>query len=194
MLNLDTTLRLIGRWAGTLKFFPSDDQARIGIAAALAAFVTTEEQLRWIVQVVPTKYSEWPGVKELRAVFCMKFRPADGIEVFSDIHPQGFTLEELNPGQKQLGQGGTQRLAGAVADGRTCEPLVVDFKTAEGYARPITAPPEWTELGSGESDIQGLIRVSKQLRHTERRPEPRRATQAEIDAIMATQAANRKGI
>jgi hypothetical protein len=79
-MDLEVVMKLVGRWGGTLKFFPSDAQARIGIAEQLAAMATNEDQLRWLVARVAQLFPEWPGMLEVRAVFCTRYRSADGVE------------------------------------------------------------------------------------------------------------------
>ncbi len=42
-------------------------------------------------------YAEWPGVYELRACFCSKFRPADGVEARSSVYLDGVPSERPAP-------------------------------------------------------------------------------------------------
>lgn len=87
-------MQLIGRWGGTLKFFPSDPDARIGIAEEIAEMAGDEEQVRWLVKRVPKIHDAWPGVREVRAVFCSKFKPKDGIDAYSQVYPDGIPSEK----------------------------------------------------------------------------------------------------
>ncbi len=190
-MNLEIVMGLIGRWGGTLKFFPSDAQARIGIAEQLAGMCSTEDQLRWLVRVVPTIYNEWPGVRELRGVFCMKFKPRDGIEAVSESYPDGLSSEQLNPGQKQVAA--AQRRALPPGEPVTADPEMQALVVAIAPRRhKVPAPPEdWVRLNPGETDLQGLMRMSERLSKLESEPEPRAATQAEIDAIKEYQESHR---
>ena len=75
-----------------LKFFPSDDEARLGIVLMIGRMAEKEEQVRWLVQRVLALYNEWPGPGEVRAVYCSRFRPEDGITAYSTVyrpHPIG---------------------------------------------------------------------------------------------------------
>jgi hypothetical protein len=38
---------------------------------------------------MPKLYKEWPGLREVRAVFCSKFKPRDGFDVDSDVYLDG---------------------------------------------------------------------------------------------------------
>lgn len=101
-MNFEKVMRMIGEWAGTLRFFPADPEARLGIAKQIAKFARDESQVRWLVDVLPNQFTDWPGVHEVRAVFCMKFRPKDGIEADSKSFPDGLTRAQLNPGVKVI--------------------------------------------------------------------------------------------
>lgn len=72
-----------------LKFYPSEVDARLEIADMLQRMVPTADQLEWLVRTMVDRIGEWPGPREMRAVFCTRFRPMDGIEAWSQI--SGFT-------------------------------------------------------------------------------------------------------
>jgi hypothetical protein len=94
-----------------LKFFPSDDQARTAIFNLVCSMATTEDQVRWLVKRTVALHNEWPGPKELRAVFCSKFKPRDGVEAHSQIYLEGIPSEKPEAltlpvgGQKALPSG-----------------------------------------------------------------------------------------
>lgn len=72
-----------------LKFFPAEMIARAVVMGILDRMVGTVEQLDWLVTAMIDRVGEWKGPKELRAVFCTRYRPFDGIEAWSEI--PGFT-------------------------------------------------------------------------------------------------------
>lgn len=84
-MNFKTIMELIGRWGGTMKFFPSDPDARIGIAEELIEIASDAEQIRWLVLEAPKLWSAWPGMLEIRALFCSRFQPRDGVEAISAV-------------------------------------------------------------------------------------------------------------
>lgn len=63
-----------------LKFFPSAPGAMRPIGELLADLVGTREQLQWLDSAMLNQVGEWPGPAEVRAIFCTRFKPADGIE------------------------------------------------------------------------------------------------------------------
>jgi hypothetical protein len=82
-LSRDAIDRAMGRIA-LMKFFPASDiSARATVMLELIEMCSTDEQVEWLGNRVTALYTEWPGLRELRAVFCSKFKPADGIEVYS---------------------------------------------------------------------------------------------------------------
>lgn len=71
-----------------LRFFPPDPGARAALIGLLARMVgncplygtNPAQRLHWLTQAMLTHYNEWPGPETLRAVYCTRFKPADGIE------------------------------------------------------------------------------------------------------------------
>lgn len=65
-----------------LKYFPSDEHGRAAIMKLLdrMAGANYREQLNWLSETLMDNYTEWPGPHEIRAIFCTRFKPADGIE------------------------------------------------------------------------------------------------------------------
>jgi hypothetical protein len=70
-----------------MKFFPSEKAARAALVAQVCSFATTNEQVDWLVKRALVCYNEWPGIRELRALFCSRWKPADGMEAYSMIYP-----------------------------------------------------------------------------------------------------------
>lgn len=63
-----------------LKFFPSDPMGRAALVNMLAKMANAPQELMWLASTILENYDEWPGPRELRAVFCTRFKPADGVE------------------------------------------------------------------------------------------------------------------
>lgn len=72
-----------------MKFFPAGAGAQTEIAWQLVKMVADEKQLNWLVDAMIERAGEWPGTRELRAVFCTRYQPRDGIEEWSQL--AGFT-------------------------------------------------------------------------------------------------------
>ena len=190
MLKLDVVMSLIGRWGGTLKYFPSDPAARLGIAEQLASMCADEDQIRWLVKTLPGLYNEWPGMREIRGLFCMKFRPLDGIEADSEVYPEGLTREQLNPGVKALPAAQPRRLeAGeSITDDPEMKALVLACEAGTALRFGVRIAPELVSVEPGETDYQALLRHCN--RYSQRVNAPRAAAESDIERVKAAQEAN----
>jgi hypothetical protein len=92
-MNPKLTLELLGRLA-VLRFFPAGNEAVMeSLMVMVGAMCDTEEQVRWLVERMTCGiYAEWPGPKEMRACYCSRFRPKDGINAYSDVYPDAIPL------------------------------------------------------------------------------------------------------
>jgi hypothetical protein len=78
-----------------MAYFPAGEDIRQELADAVTEFAETDEQLDWLGRQMQIRYPQWPGIRELRACFCSKFKPKDGISVFSAVFEvAGEHLEE----------------------------------------------------------------------------------------------------
>jgi hypothetical protein len=94
-----------------LKFFPSDEGARLGILDLVCKMAQSEEQVDWLVnRMTDGLYNEWPGPAELRACFCSKFRPKDGKSISSGIYLDGIPSESEETNRLILGPNHAQGL------------------------------------------------------------------------------------
>jgi len=80
-----------------MAFFPSDREVRGALVSVLADLVETEDQLDWLVNRALRLYAKWPGVAELRALYCSRFKPRDGIESYSTVYLDGIPPETTPP-------------------------------------------------------------------------------------------------
>jgi hypothetical protein len=99
-MNFVRVADTLGRLA-VMRYFPSDPGARDAIVSIVGDMAQTEEQVEWLVTRMLAIYSEWPGHMEMRACFCSRFKPADGIEALSCVYgdesgfPPDPTVERL---------------------------------------------------------------------------------------------------
>jgi hypothetical protein len=77
-----------------LRFFPSDESARLAIVRMVGEMAANEEQVRWLVRRTLDLWNEWPGPLELRAVFCSRFKPRDGKNAYSERFTNGIPAAE----------------------------------------------------------------------------------------------------
>ena len=92
MLNFERVADLLSGLT-LIRFCPADDGARLELAKMVAKMATSEDQVEWLVQRAISLYAEWPGAREIRACFCSKFRPADGLSVGSTVYADGIPSE-----------------------------------------------------------------------------------------------------
>jgi len=72
-----------------LQYFPADKDARTTIAQDLLAICPNIQEARWLSRRMRQLFNEWPGPRELRAVYCSRNRPRDGYEVSSLLYLDG---------------------------------------------------------------------------------------------------------
>ena len=68
-----------------MAFFPGDPEVRAGLISIFMEMVETEEQIDWLVGRALRIYSRWPGVAEIRALYCSRYKPKDGFEAYSEL-------------------------------------------------------------------------------------------------------------
>jgi hypothetical protein len=85
MMDFQRVSDIAGRLAA-LKFFPSDDAARLAIMEMIGDMAETEDQVLWLVKRMLSLYNEWPGPKELRALFCSRWTPRDGLLAYTEVY------------------------------------------------------------------------------------------------------------
>lgn len=76
-----------------IPFFPQTDLARRIMAEEIDAFVNSKDELDWFVRMCIRLLTKYEGVPMLRAVHCIRFKPADGL--VPNCQVPGYTTEEL---------------------------------------------------------------------------------------------------
>jgi hypothetical protein len=103
-----------------LKYFPAEAGAREAIMLLFERMISIPEQIEWLVRTMIDEVGEWPGPKEVRGIFCSRFKPKDGVEVYA-----------------------TTRLFSAVANGASAIAKSDQHEaqlTADGGSRSLQAP------------------------------------------------------
>lgn len=191
-MKFETVMQLIGQWGGTLKFFPGDAEARIGIAESLIEMASSEEQVRWLVKRLPKLFTEWPAMHEVRAVFCSKFKPADGVEVYSEVYLEGIPAEKE---QRQYISAATPLQIEGSCDPVSEDPemLALVQKVKEAHVARMPTVQVDVTIRHEENELAALTRAVRDYNenHTKVR-RVRAVTDAEIDFMKSLQDANRK--
>ncbi len=143
-MNPEKVLQYIGGLSA-MKFFPSDVEARVAIAEQFALFARSESEVQWVIRRVLALYREWPGVYELRAVYCSKWKPKDGIEAFSAVHVDGIPSEDETTNLQLTGAAPARQLTGDVINSdfpRSALGLIAEVtdrhKAKEATAKAVT--------------------------------------------------------
>jgi hypothetical protein len=118
MIDVKKAMGTVGRLS-VLKFFPADEIAKTEIVALVCRMAKTDEQIEWLVSRVQQLWNEWEGPRELRAVFCSKFTPADGIDAYSQLSRFADGIPGEKSGFPAIAAASTRRIAA----GEVSEPV-----------------------------------------------------------------------
>jgi len=79
----------------SIPFFPPEEGARAVISNEIAAMCESDDQARWLAVRMVRLYRKWPGVIEMRIVFCSRHHPLDAIAAIgeSEAYPDGIPSE-----------------------------------------------------------------------------------------------------
>jgi len=149
----------------SIPFFPKEGGARILIGEEIRSMCHDDEQGVWLAQRMARLYSQWPGVRELRAVYCSKHRPLDGYELIggTEAFPDGIPSEKLIPAapMKALPPGREVSAADSLED------TVIDLAAAKNMravgtckVRDIPILPPGNRIT--QADIDAAVEVSRQ--------------------------------
>lgn len=103
-LDVGSVARKAGELA-LLKFFPTNDVALTKLVGVICDMASSQDQVNWLVDSAIALYNEWPGPRELRALFCSRWNPRDGVKAYSQIYPSdeyggGFPAHIYPPSKK----------------------------------------------------------------------------------------------
>ncbi len=86
-----------------MPFFPSSDpNARAVLIEELGSICLSDAHAQWLaIRMGQVFKKQWPGLGEMRALYCKRFKPVDGYEVASECFPDGFASED-ELGQLQI--------------------------------------------------------------------------------------------
>lgn len=85
---------IVAAMAESIPFFPKSDLVQRTIAAEIHRFVSSYEELAWFGQTAMTKLGKFESIAHLRAVFCTRYKPADGVKPTVEP-PTGFRAGDL---------------------------------------------------------------------------------------------------
>jgi len=83
---VESVMKVVDLFMEMIPFFPDSLAARFAICEEIHSFVGNEEQLAWFSIAYRQKCgAKWQGQPMLRAVFCLKYRPADGVQATVEV-------------------------------------------------------------------------------------------------------------
>ncbi len=191
MVNVKEISRILADLTA-LKRFPIEPSARAAITRMACEMadptnrIPPDQQIRWLVNRMVTLYNEWPGPKEMRAVFCSRFKPHDGIEALPDMQqfPDGIPADPAlpplvpAPDLKQIASGETVTADPELAP--TFEKLM--SKTALPKSR--LSQREREREASFNRTLEAMLTPPHERKEIPV-PTPQAITQADVDALVA---------
>ena len=79
--------------AELVAFFPKSEVAQRIIVNEIRRFCADSKQLKWFIETYVRQVPRYESVAQLRAVFCSRYRPDDG--VYSSFEVPGFSSDDL---------------------------------------------------------------------------------------------------
>jgi hypothetical protein len=90
----ESVMKVVHLFAEMIPFFPNSMAALCAICEEIYSFVGTDQELAWFsVEYRRICGKKWEGQPLMRAVFCLKYQPADGI--MPTVDAPGHTTEDL---------------------------------------------------------------------------------------------------
>ena len=81
-----------------LPYFPNDEYSMNALVRLAGSMCSSVEQVQWLVNRMTSGiYVQWPGPHEMRACFCCRYKPKDGVGAFSTVYPDGLPPDPTAP-------------------------------------------------------------------------------------------------
>jgi hypothetical protein len=159
MMNPDTIAKAVKR-LGIIRFFPVDADARLEVMEQIRRLVgngelfgtAPEQRLTWLIDTAVTHMREWGGLPELRGLYCTRWKPADGIEMYSSLPgftPQDSEMVVIREGQTFKAQ--LQSSSPKLLEAAGCD-CITDFEVKELHQ--IANPLSRQLLAQAEQEIR----------------------------------------
>jgi hypothetical protein len=105
-MNPKSVLQILGELR-VMRFFPNDANVMVSLLRLVGAMCENEEQVKWLVaRMTSGIYSAWPGDHEMRACFCCRYKPKDGMTAYSTVYLDGLPPDPTAPQRPQIGTTG----------------------------------------------------------------------------------------
>lgn len=137
-----------------LRYFPTDDHAVLAVVRLCGQMCHNASEVQWLIsRMTNGLYSEWPGLAEMRACFCSRFPPKDGLNAYSTVYLDG--IPSLQANLPQIGASAAKSISGEIRSPRLGgEAVAVSIATqvqeakdatwsGPATAAEIASAPEW---------------------------------------------------
>lgn len=167
-----------------LPYFPADEFVMNALVKLVGDMCQTEDRVQWLVNRMTSGiYDRWPGPHEMRAVYCFRYPPKDGVSAFSTVYPDGLPKDPTAPRRIEAPQHLELPPGAVVSADKTLDAAVV------AAADVVKMPTVRGEAADRFSRILKEIVTPPQDRPMRPAPEPmtelRRAElQAQIDEVL----------
>lgn len=182
---------VVQQMAMLIPFFPKDEVSQAQLGVILDNMVGTADELRWLAYTAINVITRFEGVPQLRALFCSRFTPRDGIVIHArvrrdDATMAGFTAEDIESEFHQREsqrahlaiEGWKQERRQRLLSGEVEEPLPpIPIHLERPLPRAAWVDPE-TDAATIEAErrLRGVLGI----------PEPPRKSTAELEAELKT--------
>jgi hypothetical protein len=184
MVNVAAVTKALGRLT-LMKYFPADDTARTALVEMVCGMIDHEDQAEWLAKRMLQIYREWPGPYEMRACFCGRYRPLDGVNAYSEIYANGLPPDPTAPPRPEIAAPALK----ALPPGReaTVDPeLEESLQRLAEKVKPPAPHPAITQFARMLQEIQTAPRDRREPEEPRpTNPNCRRITQADIDEAVA---------
>lgn len=184
-MNPIRVMEMLGELA-VLKFFPAGSTDVLkALARMCGQMCQSEAQVRWLVdRMTGGLYTEWPGPAEMRACFCSRFRPNDGISVCSGVYPEGIPSERASePWRSAIGTSERKLIGGSPEEPMCPESAAIIKELA--IQMPMMPAARSYDSNDKFSQLLKLTLTAPSDRPELPPPTPQIITQADVDALIA---------
>jgi hypothetical protein len=166
-----------------LPFFVATPEVLAGLVRLVGQMCENEAQVRWLVSRMTSGiYQKWPGPAEMRACFCGRYRPKDGINAYSTVFPDGLPPERTT--QARAIQAPEMRMleSGAPKDFLCGDPAIrEEIREVADLKRMPKRRPVTGDRGERFQRVLQETLTAPQDREPTPEPTPQIITKADID-------------
>jgi len=102
-MNPRDVLRILEGLA-VLPFFVHNEHTMNSLVKLCGSMCSSLAEVQWLVNRMTSGiYTQWPGPAEMRACFCCRYKPKDGVNAYSSVYPDGLPVDPTAPPRPEIG-------------------------------------------------------------------------------------------